>query len=96
MSEAALYGEMECYSGIVVLHLLAISIGVDDDQGGRPEGRTALFVKGTFLQSSTIRRKEEEEEPVSVSLLFQIRKFPRRTHNSKKYEYLSPLPPPGI
>ena len=65
-------------SGIAVedeaLHLLTISVVVDDDHLGRPEDAPRSFVKGTFLQSSTIRRKEEKEEPVSIFPLFQIRK----------------------
>jgi len=93
LSEVALYVE------IVLLHLLAISIGVDDDHLGRPEDAPRSFVKGTFLQSSTIRRKEEKEEPVSIFPLFQIRKnavsnpqkIPRGTNNSKRSMNPSPL-----
>ena len=90
LSEVALYVE------IVLLHLLAISIGVDDDQGGRPDGSVSLIRERDF--STILYYKEKggrKRSQFSVFALFQIRqKFRAEPMILKKYESLSPLSSP--
>ena len=80
LSEVALYVE------IVLLHLLAILIGVDDDQGGRPDGSVSLIRERDF---STIfyykgERRKEEGAGFSFPAVSNPQQISRGTNNSKE------------